>query len=145
MTVRDKQQALLDELGRFADGQERLAHVVARGRRQPALPVELCTEAHRVEGCLSRLWIVSEMRAGQCHFRCDSDSAIVKGVAGILCEFYSGQTPAEILAADTAFLARAGITQHLTANRRNGLARVEERIRAFASACLMRSTAMQNP
>jgi TatD DNase family protein len=60
----------------------------------------------------------------------------VKGVAGLLCEFYSGHAPAEILACEPSFLREAGITQHLTPNRRNGLARVWERIRDFAQSHL---------
>jgi cysteine desulfuration protein SufE len=74
----------------------------------------------------------SEFREGRCFFVCDSDSLVVKAVAGLLCEFYSGQPPAEILAHDPAFLAPFGITQHLTPNRRNALARVWEHIENFA-------------
>ena len=59
---------------------------------------------------------------------------IMKGIAVMLCEFYSGQTPEEIAAIDPSFLREVGITQHLTPNRRNGLARIWERIRAFAVA-----------
>jgi len=64
---------------------------------------------------------------------CDSDSLVVKAIAGLLCDFYSGQPPAEILAHDPRFLAPLGITQHLTPNRRNALAKIWERIRQFAA------------
>lgn len=136
MTLPEKQQALLDELMRRADAQSRLALVLERGRRLPPLPENQRVPEHLVPGCLSKLWLVMEFKDGCCHFTCDSDSAVVKGIAGLLGEFYSGHTPEEILAHDAAFLARAGITQHLTANRRNGLARVQEMIRNFASARL---------
>lgn len=136
MTLGEKQQSLLSELQSVPDSQQRLAMVVERGRRQPALSDADRVEANRVEGCLSQLWLVADWSGGVCSFRCDSDSAVVKGVATLLCEYYSGHSPEEILTADTAFLAQAGITQHLSANRRNGLARVEERIRAFARQCL---------
>lgn len=96
----------------------------------------LRVDAHRVEGCLARLWLVAEYRDGRCWFRSESDSLIVKAVAGLICEFYSGRTPAEILAHPPEFLSRLGITQHLTQNRRAGLARVWEIIRAYAGAQL---------
>lgn len=83
-------------------------------------------------GCLANLWLVAETREGRCHFQCDSDSQIVRAVAGLLCDFYSGHTPAEILALEPDFLEQVGINQHLTANRRNVLSRVWERIRGFA-------------
>jgi len=134
MTLAAKRQALLDELNAFRDPQARLAHVVGRGRAMPALPAELKAEAFAVPGCLARLWLVPDFRDGRCWFRCESDSAVVKGIAGLLCEFYSGHAPAEIVTCEPSFLREAGITQHLTPNRRHGLARVWERIRAFAEA-----------
>jgi cysteine desulfuration protein SufE len=56
----------------------------------------------------------------------------MKGIAAVLSGFYSDQTPEEIVHGDPSFLSQAGITQHLTPNRRNGLARLWEKIRDFA-------------
>lgn len=129
-----KREALLAQLGGFPHPQERLQWLVEQARLRPALAAELKTEAHRVPGCLANLWLVAETREGRCHFQCDSDSQIVRAVAGLLCDFYSGATPAEILALPPDFLEAVGINQHLTANRRNVLSRVWERIRACAQA-----------
>jgi cysteine desulfuration protein SufE len=96
------------------------------------LPEEFKTDAYRVEGCLAQLWLVPERKGALCVFRVDSDSAIMKGIAVLLCDFYSGLTPTEVLEAEPAFLLQAGITQHLAVNRRNGLSRVVENIRQFA-------------
>ena len=46
----------------------------------------------------------------------------------------SVQTPEEILAGDPALPAAAGLARHLTPNRRNGLARIGDAIRQFATA-----------
>jgi cysteine desulfuration protein SufE len=134
MTLADKQRALVAELGSIPDPQARLAHVVLRGRQPAGLEAAYRTPGFRVEGCLSNLWFVPEFRDGRCWFRADSDSAIVKGVAVLLCEFYSGHAPDEIVARPPDFLREVGITQHLTPNRRNGLARLWERIRGFAES-----------
>jgi cysteine desulfuration protein SufE len=61
---------------------------------------------------------------------------VVKAIAGLLCGFYSGGTPADILAHGPEFFAPLGITQHLTPNRRNALAKVWEHIRQFAEKIL---------
>lgn len=127
-----KRDELLAQLGGFRHPQERLQWLVEQARLRPALAPELRAEAHRVPGCLANLWLVIEWREGRCWLQCDSDSQIVRAVAGLLCEFYSGQTPAEILAMEPGFLEPVGINQHLTANRRNVLSRVWERIRTFA-------------
>jgi cysteine desulfuration protein SufE len=132
MTAEEKKAALLATLAQFKDAQERFAYVVEQGRKQGALEETFKADEYRVEGCLAKLWLVSEFKEGKCYFRADSDSAIMKGISTVLCNFYSGLTPAEILNNDPSFLSQVGITQHLTANRRNGLARVWETIRNFA-------------
>ncbi len=132
MPLAQKQAALAADLAAFPNVPQRLAWLVEQARRRPLLPAELRTAAHRVPGCLSRLWFVPEFRDGRCHFRAESDSLIVKAIAGLLCDFYSGHAPEEILAHDPGFLDAFGISQHVTPNRRNALARVWENIRAFA-------------
>ncbi len=127
-----KRDALLARFGGFRHPQARLQWLVEEARQRPALAAEWRTEAHRVPGCLANLWLVAEWRAGRCWFQCDSDSQIVRAVAGLLCDFYSGQPAGEILAMEPGFLEQVGINQHLTANRRNVLSRVWERIRTFA-------------
>ncbi len=129
-----KRDALLATLGGFRHSQERLQWLVEQARQRAPLAAELRTDDRRVPGCLANLWLLAESREGRCWFRCDSDSQIVRAVAGLLCNFYSGQTPEEILSLEPGFLAQVGINQHLTANRRNVLSRVWERIRGFAAA-----------
>lgn len=134
MSLAEKQQQLTAELAALKNGQDRFALLVERAKKLPPLPAAARTEANLIPGCLARLWLVASIQDGKCVFACDSDSLVVKAVAGLLCEFYSGHAPAEILVHDPQFLAPLGITQHLTPNRRNALAKVWERIRLFAGA-----------
>jgi cysteine desulfuration protein SufE len=136
VTITEKQTELRKTLAALPTGQDRLAYIVQRGRAASALNEASKTESHRVEGCLAKVWFVSEFKEERCFFAVDSDSAIVKGIAVLLCDFYSGQTPGEILEADPDFLEKFGITQHLTPNRRNSLARIRTAIEAFARAHL---------
>lgn len=136
MTLSEKQAALSAQLAALPNLQQRLNLLVDQARARPPFPAEWRTEAHRVPGCLARLWFVAEMRAEGCWFGADSDSLIIKATAGLLCDLYSGHAPAEILAHDPGFLAAFGIQQHLTPNRRNALARVWSQIRSFAQSQL---------
>lgn len=131
-TLAAKRDALVTCLASFRHPQERLQWLVEQARLRSALSLELKVEAHRVPGCLANLWLVAESRTGCCYFQCDSDSQIVRAVAGLLCDFYSGAAPAEILAFPPDFLEPLGVNQHLTANRRNVLSRVWECIRHCA-------------
>ena len=54
-------------------------------------------------------------------------------IAGLLTEFYSGEMPEEVLRIDPSFLSQAGITQHLSQNRKNGLGRIWQKIQRFAA------------
>ena len=132
MTLAEKKQELIDDLSLLPSAQDRLMYVVDRAKKSPALPEELRNAETRVEGCLSNLWFIPEFKEGKCYFRVDADSHIVRGIAVVLAEFYSGHPPAEILQNDPAFLSTVGITQHLSPNRRNGLSRLWEKIRGFA-------------
>jgi len=127
-----KQVQLTALLQALKNGQDRLALLVERAKERPPLAPELRIDGNLLPGCLAKLWLTTKFQDGKCFFDCDSDSLVVKAVAGLLCDLYSGQTPAEIVAHDPGFLTPLGITQHMTPNRRNALSRVWERIRGFA-------------
>jgi len=132
VTLDEKQRQMAGELAPLPDAPARLAWLIERARLRPMLPAELRLDRHLVEGCLSKLWFVTEYRDGRCWFRCESDSLVVKSVAGLLCDFYSGHTPAEIVKHPPAFLGAVGLPHYLTPNRRSTMGRVWEKIRAFA-------------
>ena len=132
MNLAEKQVEITAQLAALKNGQDRLALLVGRAKKLPPPAPEFRADENLIPGCLAKLWFVPQFRAGKCFFACDSDSLVVKAIAGLLCEFYSGHAPTEILAHNPDFLAPLGITQHLTPNRRNALAKVWERIRQFA-------------
>jgi len=136
MKLKDKQDALVEEITLIPDAYERLGYIVECGKKAKGLPDDLRMDSFKIEGCMSQLWVVPEFRDGLCFYRSESDSAIVKGIAEMLCTFYSEQKPNEIAETDAAFLAEVGITQHLSPNRRNGLSRIVESIQRFAKSCM---------
>ncbi len=133
MNLDEKKRALVEDLALLPSAQDRLMYIVDNAKKTSNLPAEFRTDAYRVEGCLSNLWFVPEFRDGQCVFKVDGDSHIVRGIAILLANYYSGETPEEILRHDPSFLSEVGITQHLSPNRRNGLSRLWEKIRDFAA------------
>lgn len=127
-----KRDALLAEAARHAE-ELRWDWLIARARNLPALPEDERIEANRVIGCIVNLWVVPSYAEGRCQFRCAADSAVAQAVAGLLCDFYSGAAPEEILALEPSFLRSIGITEHLTSHRRNSLTKVWALIRDFAA------------
>jgi len=133
VTLAEKLSQLTEELALIDDPQERLAVVVDRAKKLPPLAPAERTDAHRVRGCVSLVHLVGEIDAGgRCRFRCDADSPLVRGLVALLCDFFSGATPAEIVASDADPLETLGLARHLSPTRRNGLASTRATIRAFA-------------
>lgn len=129
----DRQQQLLDDLNLIEDAQERLTIVVDRARKLAPLPETQRTDEYRVPGCVSQVWLVSELSDGRCHFHCDADGPLVKGLVALVCEFYSDTAPADIIADDADPLAELRLLANLSPTRRNGLAALRAAIRQFAT------------
>ena len=136
MGLKERESELIDSLKMIPDAYERLAYLIEFGKNTPKLESSLKLDSFKIEGCLSQLWIVPEFKEGKCYFQSESDSAIVHGIAGLLCDFYSNQYPSEILRNDATFLGEVGINQHLSPNRRNGLSKIVQSIHHFADSCL---------
>lgn len=132
MSIRDTIADVLIELSTFCDPLERLEFLIDQAKVMPGLPDSDKIESNQIDGCMAQLWLTRTFSDGRCHFRCDSDSLVVKSIAGLLCRIYDGATPQEILENSPEFLAEAGITSHLSANRRNALTQVWKKIYAFA-------------
>ena len=137
MTIQEKRNQIVEELAPFEDHFERFAYIIDRAKSHPPLDEVYRIETFLIEGCLSQLWIFPEFKDGTCFFHTDSDAAITKGTAALLCELYSDETPEDVIALEPDFLAEVGITQHLSPNRRNGLTNVRKKIKAYAELCLV--------
>ena len=131
-TITEKRDRIVEEMSLFDDSYERFAYVIEKGKKAEGLSEEYKTDAFRIEGCMSNLWLVPEFKDGLCYYRSDSDSPITHGVAHLLCDLYSGHTPKDVLTVDPVFLSDVGITQHLSSNRRNGLSNVTNKIVGYA-------------
>ena len=121
---------------------DRYRYVIELGRSLPPLPDSAHTDANKVQGCASQVWLVTHVQpdgaAGPVlTFEGDSDAHIVRGLVAILLALMSGKPAREILATDAlALFDRIGLRENLTPQRSNGLRSMVERIRAQASAAL---------
>jgi cysteine desulfuration protein SufE len=123
------------------DWEDRYRYVIELGRALPALPEALKTDANKVRGCASQVWLVSErVPAGgggndRLALRGASDAMIVPGLIAVLFAIYEGKSLDEILVTDTqAIFTSLGLKEHLTPQRSNGLRSMVERIRSDAAA-----------
>ena len=131
-------EELLDEIGALDGWEDRYEFLIELGRAAPDLPDSLRTEANRVRGCQSTVYLAARVRPETrdvVEFLADSDSELVRGLLAVLQQLYSGRPAGDLLAFDLdGFLARAGLDSNLTTGRRNGLAAMIRRLREFAGA-----------
>lgn len=133
--------SLIEDFALLDEWEDRYRYVIELGRELEALPEDARTDANKVRGCASQVWLLThvETRDGATvlTFRGDSDAHIVRGLIAILMRLFSGRTAAEILSLDApAVLERLGLNQQLTPQRSNGLASMVARIRRDAEAVL---------
>ena len=121
---------------------DRYRYIIELGRTLAPLPAEAYTDANKVQGCASQVWLITSARPNGAGgpvlaFRGDSDAHIVRGLIAILFSLYSDKSARDILAADpSALFERLGLREHLTPQRSNGLKSMVARIRAEAEAAL---------
>jgi cysteine desulfuration protein SufE len=128
--------ALLDEWD------DRYRYVIELGRMLAPLPETQRTEANKVQGCASQVWLATDVKpdgaAGPTlTFVGDSDAHIVRGLIAILLALYSGKGAREVLSTDAiALFEKLSLREHLTPQRSNGFRSMVERIRRDAQTAL---------
>jgi len=135
-SLAEKQQQMIARLRVIEDPQERLAAIVSRGKKWPPVTEDQRSDAYRVAGCSSRVWLAGRMEDGRCRFPMDADSPLVKGLVALLCELYDSAEPAEVASVEPEIFSALHLERQLSPTRLNGLAAVRATIRAFAESQL---------
>ena len=135
-TAAEAQAAIAAEFAFFGDWAERYQYLIDLGRKLPAFPDAWKTEANRLHGCQSMVWIVPDGDASRLEFAAVSDSAIVSGLVYLALRVYSGRPAAEIVATEPGFVEAIGLAKHLSPTRSNGLSALLGFIRARAEEAL---------
>jgi cysteine desulfuration protein SufE len=131
-----------DDFAVLDEWEDRYRYVIELGRTLAPLADDLRTDANKVRGCASQVWLATRIEdrstgAPVLSFVADSDAHIVRGLIAILFAVYNDKPADEILAndADNVF-TELGLKEHLTPQRSNGLASMVARIRADAATAL---------
>jgi len=132
-------QQIKEDFEVLDDWEDRYRYIIELGRALPDLDPALKTDAVKVPGCVSQVWLISNNRSSESNgiqtlrFKGASDAAIVQGLIAILFVLYQDKTADEILEIDApAELAVLGLAEHLTPQRSNGLSSMIDRMRSDA-------------
>jgi cysteine desulfuration protein SufE len=133
--------AIRSDFALLDDWEDRYRYIIELGRTLAPLPDALRSDANKVRGCASQVWLASRAERGapgnqaRLHFEGDSDAHIVRGLIAILFALYQDRTADEILDVDAnGVFAELGLKEHITPQRSNGFFSMVERIRADAKS-----------
>lgn len=102
--------------------EERYQRIMELGSEQAKLAPEWKTEACRVKGCQSRMYLRVYEESGKLYFETEADALISAGLGALLTRVYSGEEPEAIFKWPPKYLEELGINASLSPSRANGLA-----------------------
>ena len=121
MTIEEKKQELLEELGFFEDWTERYEYVIGLGKKLAPMLEEKQTADRLIKGCQSQVWLDGSFCDGVMRYEADSDSLITKGMIALFVRLLDNESPDEILKTDMSFIDQTGLKEHLAPTRANAL------------------------
>lgn len=128
------QNEIVEEFSFFEDWMQRYEHMIELGKSLPLIHSEFKTKENIIKGCQSKVWIHAELDQEQLVFTADSDAIITKGIIALLIRVFSHQPPAAIMEADTEFIDKIGLKEHLSPTRANGLLSMIKQMKMYAIA-----------
>ena len=133
-TGSEKLDQIVERLKTTADPKRRYEYVLWLAKKLQPLPEEFRTDAFKVKGCVSQVYVVGQLVDGKLHWQGDSDAAITKGLLALLIEGLEGLDPATAAAIDASVLAETGLQASLTPSRANGFLNILRLMQAQAKA-----------
>ncbi len=133
-TISAVQEEIVAEFSMFEDWMQRYEYMIELGKSLPLIESKFKTEDYIIKGCQSKVWVNADLVNNKLVFTADSDAIITKGIIAILIRVFSHQHPDAILEADTAFIDKIGLKEHLSPTRANGLVSMIKQLKMYAIA-----------
>ena len=92
---------IFDDFAFLDEWEDRYRYVIELGQALPPFPDAARTDVHKVQGCVSQVWLTTDLGSGAdpvVTFAGDSDAHIVKGLVAIMLALFSGKRASEIVA-----------------------------------------------
>lgn len=129
-----------EDFALLEEWEDRYRYVIELGEALPEFPATAQTDANKVQGCVSQVWLVAHVGDGAdpvIRFDGYSDAHIVRGLVAIMLALFSGHRASEIVKIDVdATLRELGLNEHLSPQRANGLRSMVKRIKRDAETAL---------
>jgi len=134
MKIEEIQDEIVEEFSMFDDWMQRYEYMIELGKSLPLIEEQYKTEDNVIKGCQSKVWVHAELKGDKLIFTADSDAIITKGIIAILIRAFSNQKPMDIIKANTDFIDKIGLKEHLSPTRANGLVSMIKQLKLYAVA-----------
>ena len=133
-TISEAQEEILEEFSMFDNWIQRYEYMIELGKSLPMIDSQYKNEDYIIKGCQSKVWVHADLEDNKLVFTADSDAIITKGIIAILIRVFSHQHPDAILEANTDFIDKIGLKEHLSPTRANGLVSMIKQLKMYAIA-----------
>lgn len=133
-TIPQIQNDIIEEFSMFEDWMQRYEYMIELGKSLPLIDSDFKNDDHIIKGCQSKVWLYAHLDSDKIQLTADSDAIITKGIIAILIRVFTNQSPKDILEANTDFIDKIGLKEHLSPTRANGLVSMIKQIKMYAIA-----------
>ncbi|GAC1442059.1 MAG: SufE family protein [Sediminibacterium sp.] len=133
-TIQETEKEIVEEFALFGSWDDKYEYIIDLGKKLAPLDDQYKTDANRVRGCQSTVWLVAHYSDGKLFYKAESDAIIVKGLISMLIRVLSGHSPDEIIEAKLGFIQEIGMIGHLAQTRSNGLLAMIRQMKNYALA-----------
>ena len=133
-TIEEIQEEIVEEFSMFDDWMQRYEYMIELGKSLPLIDAQYKTDDYIIKGCQSKVWVHADLEKDKLVFTANSDAIITKGIIAILIRVFSHQHPDAILEAETEFIDKIGLKEHLSPTRANGLVSMIKQLKMYAIA-----------
>lgn len=129
-------EKLVQRFQKVADPKRRYEQLLWLAKKLEGFPENEKTEANKVKGCVSQVYIVASLEDGKLQYRGESDAQITKGLVAFLIRGMNGLTPKEVVDLSPDFIQETQLDVSLTPSRANGFYNIFKMMQQKAAAFL---------
>ena len=134
MSIRERQDEVIEEFAMFDDWMDKYEHLISLGKELPLIDEDNKVDQNIIKGCQSRVWLHAQMDDGKVRFKADSDAIITKGIISLMIRVLDNSSPDEIINEELYFIDEIGLKEHLSPTRSNGLVSMVKQMKMYALA-----------
>lgn len=134
MSMPEQARQALEAFEQSKGWEQRARLLMQWGERLEPLDDAEKTDANRVHGCESLVWLVAEHVDGLWRFKASSDARLLRGLLALLLVRVQGLPSEELVGLDLRdWFTQLGLERQLSPSRSNGLHAVLQRMAELAS------------